>query len=139
LADSFKKELLGMDDFQLHVELDSYVLHLDGQVVSTLDGGAAALMSGAAAQLREIDIENAIERSEEWLMPFSKSFQGRVLRIRDATGRVQETLGGRTSLNLQEVEQAFTEAYDAVAHGGPRRVTLSPTLCCSANLPTTGC
>ncbi|HTH78153.1 MAG TPA: hypothetical protein VL593_04180 [Ramlibacter sp.] len=108
-----------MDDFQLHIELNSYALQLDGQVVSTLAGGAAALMAGAPAQLREIDIENAIERSEEWLMPFSKSFQRRVLRIRDVTGRVKKTLGGRTSLDLQETEQAFSRACDAVSHRRP--------------------
>ncbi len=108
-----------MDDFTLDVEPYSYALLLDGQFVSTLEGGAAALMSGASARLREIDIEYAIERSEEWLMPFSKAFQGRVLRVRDRTGRVQEALGGRTSLNLHEIEQVFTRAHDAVAHGRP--------------------
>jgi hypothetical protein len=108
-----------MDAFRLDVQTSSYALHLGGRLIARLDGGAAALIPGAAAQLRELDIENAIERSEDWLMPFSKSLQGCVLLIRDATGRIASTLGGRTSLTVDEIENAFTIVHDAVACGQP--------------------
>ncbi len=106
-----------MDSFRLDVQTNSYELHRGEQLVARLNGGAGALIPGAAAQLREIDIENAIERSEDWLMPFSKSLQGCELLIRDATGRVATALGGRRSLDVEAMEQAFTHAYDAVALG----------------------
>lgn len=108
-----------MDTFRLEVQPNAYELHRGGQLVARLDGGAAALIVGAAAQLREIDVENAIERSEDWLMPFSKSLQGCELLIRDTTDRVAAVLGGRTSLTVEDVERAFTGAYDAVALGRP--------------------
>ncbi len=107
-----------MDNFRLHVRPDAYELYRGAELVARLDGGAGALIP-AAAQLREIDIENAIERSEDWLMPFSKSLRGCELSIRDAQGRVGAALGGRASLTVDDMEQAFTRAYDAVALGRP--------------------
>lgn len=106
-----------MDAFRLDVQTNSYELHRGAQLVARLDGGALALIPGSGAQLREIDIENAIERSEDWLMPFSKSLRGCELLIRDATGRMATALGGRKSLTIDDMERAFTDAYVAVARG----------------------
>jgi len=101
----------------LDVRADAYELRLDGEVLARLEGGAAALVSRAGGRLREIDIETAIERSEDWLMPSSKRFQGLDLRVRDATGRVRGNLGDPSSLTSGQVEQAFDRVFDAVAHG----------------------
>ena len=76
-------------------------------------------MPGASGRLSELDIEAAIERSEDWLMPSSKRLQGLDLRVRDATGRVRAALGDPSSLTPEQVEQAFNRAFDAVAHGRP--------------------
>ena len=105
-----------MSELRLEVRTDAYELRLDGAVLARLQGGASALLSGAGDRLRELDIEAAIERSEDWLMPSSKSIEGLELRVRDATGRVRGTLGDRESLTPEELEQAFDRAHDAVAH-----------------------
>jgi hypothetical protein len=73
-----------MSALWLDVGPNAYELRLDGNLLGRLDGGAAALLAGAGERLREIDLEAAIERSEEWLMPSSRSFQELELRVRDA-------------------------------------------------------
>jgi hypothetical protein len=105
-----------VNELQLDVGADAYELRLDGAVLARLDGGAAALLAGAGERLREIDIETAIERAEEWLMPSSRSLEGLELRVRDTTGRVRRSLGGQASCTVDQVEQAFNRAHDAVAH-----------------------
>ena len=108
-----------MSELIIDVRADAYELRLDGQVLALLEGGAAALLSGAGGRLREFDIEAAIDRSEDWLMPSSKRFQGLDLRVRDRTGRVRGSVGGPSSLTPEQVEQAFNRVFDAVAHGRP--------------------
>jgi hypothetical protein len=73
-------------------------------------------MPGTGA-LRDIDIESAIERSEDWLMPFSKLLSGMELRVRDETGRVREVMGEQGSFTAEDVERVFTRVFDAVGHG----------------------
>lgn len=105
-----------MSELFLDVRSDAYELSLEGEVIARLEGGASALLSGARDRLREFDIEAAIERSEDWLMPSSKRFQGLELRVVDATGRVRRGLGDHSSLTPEQVEHAFNRAFDAVAH-----------------------
>ena len=105
-----------MNGLELQVRADAYELRLDGRLLARLDGGAAALLLGAGERLREVDIEAAIERAEDWLMPSSRSFQGLELRVRDESGRVRSRLGGQASCTVDQVERAFTRAHDAVAH-----------------------
>ncbi len=106
-----------MNGLQLDITEDAYALRLDGRVLARLEGGAAVLLSGAGERLRELDIEAAIERSEEWLMPFSRLLQGLELRVRDVTGRVRGMLGQQACFTVDKVEQAFADVLDAVAHG----------------------
>jgi hypothetical protein len=106
-----------MKQLQPDIAEDAYVLRLERRVLARLEGGAAALLSGAGERLRELEIEAAIERSEEWLMPLSRSLQGLELEVQDGTGRVRGMLGEQARFTLDEVEQAFTRAHDAVAHG----------------------
>ena len=106
-----------MNRLHLDITEDAYVLRLDGQVLLRLDGGATALLSGAGERLRELDIEAAIERSEEWLMPSSRLLQGLELTVHDATGRTGAVLGNQASLDLPQIEQAFTLAHASVARG----------------------
>lgn len=108
-----------MHELELDIADDACTLRLDDQVLARLDGGTASLLSGAGERLRELDIEAAIERSEEWLMPSSRLLHGLELKVRDATGRVRGMLGEATSFTLAQVEQAFNRAHDAVAHGRP--------------------
>jgi hypothetical protein len=104
-------------ELELVLTEDACTLRLDGRELALLHGGTATLLVGAGERLRELDIEAAIERSEEWLMPCSRLLQGLELVVHDATGRVRGMLGASASFTLAEVEQAFTRAYDAVAHG----------------------
>ena len=103
-----------MSVVHLDVGPDAYELRLDSEVVARLDGGAAALLTGAGERLREIDIEAVIERAEEWLMPFSKRIEGLDLRVHDDTGRVRRCLGDQASFTTNEVEDAFNRVHDAV-------------------------
>lgn len=103
--------------FHLDIHPHAYELWLDGRLLARLDGGAAALLAGAGERLRPIDIETAIERSEDWLMPSSKAFHGRELQVRDATGRVAGAFSTQPNLAPDDVEAAFTRAFDAVSHG----------------------
>jgi hypothetical protein len=100
----------------LDVRADAYELRLNGEVIARLDGGSAALMPGTRA-LRDIDIETAIERAEDWLMPFSKLLSGLELRVRDETGRLREVMGEQGSFTADDVEQVFTRVFDAVGRG----------------------
>ena len=105
-----------MKVLHLDVRSDAYELRLDGKVLARLDGGAVALLAGAGEQLRDLDIEAAIERSEDWLMPSSRLLDGLEMRVGDETGRVGRLLGEQASFTPSDVEQAFTRAFDAVAH-----------------------
>lgn len=106
-----------MSELFLDVRADAYELRLDGEVLARLEGGVSALVPGARDRLHGFDIEAAIERSEDWLMPSSHRIQGLDLRVRDATGRVRAALGDRSASTPEQVEQAFNRAFDAVAHG----------------------
>lgn len=106
-----------MNVAQLHVRADAYELWLNGKLLARLDGGAAALLAGAGERLRDLDIETAIERSEDWLMPSSNLLDGLELRVRDETGRVRRLLGEQARFRATDVEQGFTRVFDAVAHG----------------------
>jgi hypothetical protein len=69
------------------------------------------------AVLHDADIEAAIERAEDWLMPSSKSVQGFVLQVRDASGRLRRRLGAQPHFTPEEIERAFSAAVDDVAFG----------------------
>ena len=105
-----------MSELFLDVRAEAYELRLDDEVIARLEGGASALVPGARDRLREFDVEAAIERSEDWLMPSSRRLQGLDLRVRDATGRVRAALGEQSSFTPEQMEQAFNRAFDAVAH-----------------------
>jgi hypothetical protein len=100
----------------LDIRADAYELRLEGEVIARLDGGSAALMPGTGA-LRDIDLEAAIERSEDWLMPSSKLLNGLELRVRDETGRLRKAMGEQAGFTPDDVEQEFTRVFDAVGHG----------------------
>jgi hypothetical protein len=102
---------------QLIIASDAYELRFDHDSLTRLDHGAAALLAGAAERLREIDIERAIERAEDWFMRFSKSFDSLQLEVRDTTGRLRRQLGKQAVYTLEQAEQAFTRVHDAVVHG----------------------
>ncbi|HEX7889281.1 MAG TPA: hypothetical protein VF522_07990 [Ramlibacter sp.] len=106
-----------MSVLHLEIRTDAYELRLDEEVLARLDGGAAALLAGAGERLREIDIEAAIERSEEWLMPSSKRFHALELQVHDATGRLRPLLGEQASFTVAELELEFDRTHDAVVRG----------------------
>lgn len=108
-----------MNALHLHVQAEAYQLSLDGQVLARLAGGAAALLAGSGARLREVDIEAAIERVEDWLMPASKRIRGLELSVHDHAGRLRDRLGSGASLAPEEVEAVFSGAVDEVVAGRP--------------------
>jgi hypothetical protein len=96
---------------------DAYRLSAGPRELAVLQGGPSALLAGAGARLRDADIEAAIERAEDWLMPSSKSVQGFVLQVRDASGRLRRRLGAQPHFTPEEIERAFSAAVDDVAFG----------------------
>jgi hypothetical protein len=54
--------------------------------LATLPAGAAALLDPGLLRVREYDMEAAIERSEDWLMPHAAEHRGAELRVVDAAG-----------------------------------------------------
>ncbi|MBC5781423.1 hypothetical protein H8N03_00620 [Ramlibacter sp. USB13] len=103
-----------MPDLRLIIASDAYELRRDGTPLARLERGAAALLPDAGMRLREIDIEVAIERTEDWIMRFSKAFDGLQLEVRDTTGRLRRHLGPQASFTTDAVERAFSRVHDAV-------------------------
>lgn len=104
---------------ELQLTTQAYTLSQDGQVLSRLAGGPTALLAGAGERLREADVEAAIERAEDWLMPSSKTWQQLELRVRDDAGALRAWLGAPPALSPEEVERAFSRAFNDVAFGRP--------------------
>ena len=104
-----------MSRFEFRILPDAYELSVDGHMLARLEGGPLALLAGAGERLRDLDIEAAIERAEDWLMPSSRSFHGLDLHVRDVPGRLRDGLGAHASLKPEEVECAFSRAFDDVA------------------------
>ncbi|NYT84788.1 hypothetical protein [Pollutimonas harenae] len=100
----------------LIIEQEAYELRLDDKLLTRMAGGAASLLAGGGLPLREIDIETAIERAEDWLMPFSKLFEGLQLKVRDGTDRLRSHFGDLENYSVEQVEQAFTNAHYDVVH-----------------------
>lgn len=106
-----------MQQPQLMIEPQAYELRLDETLLTRLAGGAAALLAGAVSHLRELDIEAAIERAEDWLMPFSKLFEGLALQVCDRTGRLRDRFADHQHCSIEQVEQVFSDAHHDVVHG----------------------
>jgi hypothetical protein len=109
----------GMNRLQLWVGARAYALSLNGQLLARMEGGASALLAGAGDRLREADIEVAIERAEDWLMPSSKSWQGVELHVQDDAGRLRARLGATAILLPEQVERDFSRAVADVTMGRP--------------------
>ncbi|WP_442593235.1 hypothetical protein ACSBPU_18275 [Parapusillimonas sp. JC17] len=101
----------------LIIEQEAYELWLDEKLLTRLPGGAASLLAGAGPQLREIDIETAIEHAEDWLMPFSKLFEGLQLQVLDRNGGLRSYFADHEYCSLEQVEQVFTNVHYEVVHG----------------------
>lgn len=103
-----------MDTLRLVMTPSAYELWLDGNLLALLEQGASALLAGASQPLRELDIEIAIERAEEWLMPVSKSMTGRQLEVDDHGSTLRGYLDAAAVYSPQDVEQVFSSVHDAV-------------------------
>ena len=106
-----------MSQAYLILKPEAYELWLDEKLLTRLNGGAAALLAGSGAQLREIDIEIAIEHAEDWLMPFSKQLEGLQLKVRDSAGGLRSRFSEHEPYAVEQVEQAFTNVHDEVVRG----------------------
>jgi len=108
-----------MSRLELRVDPHAYALSLNGEVLARMAGGASALLAGVGERLREADVETAIERAEDWLMPSSKSWQGLELNVHDASGHLRDLLGAAAALMPDDVERAFARAVHDVILGRP--------------------
>lgn len=106
-----------MNWLDLDVHANAYELSTGGRVLARLEGGPASLLAGAGERLRDLDIESAIERSEDWLMPSSKSWQGFALRVAGTQGRLRDRLGPLATVTPDEVERAFSGMVADTAFG----------------------
>jgi hypothetical protein len=110
-----------MEPVCLDVLEDAYVLSAGGHLLGRLAGGADALMarSRSDAALRPEDVERAIEKAEDWVMPLVKAGSGRALLVHDGRGLLRERLPGEAAFDLAAIELAFVRAFDAVAFQRP--------------------
>jgi len=104
-----------MRALELGITAVAYEISVSGQVLARLDGGPSALLAGAGERLRDVDLEAAIERAENWLMPSSRSFQGLTMHVRNTPVRLRNGFAAAASLTPQEVERAFSGLVDDVA------------------------
>lgn len=110
MSDSAALEVL-----KLEILASAYEISVGGRTLARLEGGPLELLAGAGERLRDLDIETAIERSEDWLMPVSKSFQGLALQVKDNPGRLRDHFATAASLTPDDIERAFSRAFDDVA------------------------
>lgn len=76
--------------------------------LARLDGGASALLPAPGRPAAsDADIEAAIERAEEWLMPHARALTGDVLEVRDATGLLARALRRDGVFSLEQLEAEF--------------------------------
>lgn len=108
-----------MNWLDLKVHATAYELSVAGRVLARLEGGPAALLAGAGQRLRDLDIETAIERAEDWLMPSSKSWHGFALRVAGAQGSLREHLGALATATPDALERAFSDMVADLAFGRP--------------------
>ena len=108
-----------MSELVLVLGQEAYELWFEGRLLGILERGAASLLRGAGPRLRELDVETAIERAEEWIMPLVARSGEKLLRIEDRAGRVRASLPAAALSSQADVELAFTRAFDAVAFGRP--------------------
>lgn len=85
--------------------------------LARLPGGAATLMPDAGAGVGEPQMEGAIERAEDWLMPHAASLQGASLEVRDETRRLVQGLragyaSSASEWSLEELEGLFLRVVD---------------------------
>ena len=106
-----------MATLRLDIAADTYALWLGDDLIGRLDGGAGALLSGVVDHLRELDIEIAIERAEEWLMPMTSRMRAFELVVDDATGRLAPLLGEQQDFAPSQFEDIFNWAHGAVVRG----------------------
>jgi hypothetical protein len=108
---------------RLLIESTRYVLarYQGGSWVETavLPAGAAALLDPGLARVREFDLEAAIEKAEDWLMPYAESSRGSELRVVDATGRL---FSGWAALQGAVPDRATLDGIENAFHGVLRAV-----------------
>lgn len=96
--------------------------------VARLPGGAATLLPSGAG-VGEAQVEAAIERAEDWLMPHAAALQGDSLEVSDHTGRLVRGLRDDYAAEAiewrsEELEDLFLRMVDrtlgrhAAARGG---------------------
>ena len=87
--------------------------------IARLDGAARSLIP-ANAVLNDAALERAIDRAEEWLMPYAKALQGKVLFIHDITGNFQAGLRNvlfvhASQFSVTDIEDGFLQVVALAA------------------------
>jgi hypothetical protein len=108
-----------MNWLDLHIQANVYELSVGGRTLARLEGGPTALLAGAGERQSELDIESAIERAEDWLMPSSKSWQGFALRVAGTQGWLRDRLGPHAAATPDQTERAFSGMVADMAFGRP--------------------
>jgi hypothetical protein len=104
---------------ELLLQANTIEIRIGAQVLGHLAAGSLAILPAADRPLGNVDIEWAIERAEDWLMPFSRALTGTTLHVRDASGELRQFFFAPTVLEPADIERAFTRAADDVAFGRP--------------------
>lgn len=85
--------------------------------LARLPGGAATLLQAGPAGVGEAQMEAAIERAEDWLMPHATGLQGDSLEVLDESGRLRAGLragysGSHSEWTVEELEALFLQLVD---------------------------
>jgi hypothetical protein len=109
-----------MISLELRVEEQAYVLSIlqEGRSIelSRMAGGAQHLLPGPNTPT-EAQLEVAIEKAENWLMPHVLGLNGQMLHVADSAGRLTSGLlavlgASERSWSLAAIEQAFVKVVD---------------------------
>lgn len=103
----------------LDILASAYVLGVElgaaRRELARLAGGAAALLPRDTPRVTPLEIEAAIERAEDWLMPHARALAGDGLAVQDATGALVAGFGGPGSRTIEQVEAEFNRVVDLSA------------------------
>lgn len=106
-----------MIEVLLEIAPDRLLLQRAGQPVASLLGGIRALLRPGVSWPRPLDIEEAIERAEDWLMPIATDLQGSGMVIKDPSWLLASQLGHGHSYSLEDIERLFNRLVSEVEAG----------------------
>lgn len=106
-----------MNQAHLEITQERLVIKLGAETLSNLPGGTRVLINPKIIFARPLDIEEAIERAEDWLMSFARQLEGSTLVINESSGLLSRWIAYGMPLRLEDIERAFNQLVNDVDAG----------------------